>query len=627
LLGERKNNYKLLCFSGTGELKLSTCFTEALKRLEQERSYKAYLLCSNVLKEVDPENFAKGSFSLAVLSNYTIHPLIPVLQVEIAQLDYYPQIFISNYDSVASEILDASSSLHSFKADAIILSLWLENLTPKLANQFVSLSISELDSEINHILTFIGDMIKGLRRKTVARIFLNNFPLLRYNSFGILEGQQNHNLKNTIGKLNNEIFKILQNYQDVYLVDYFSLFALMEGPTIDNRLWHMNRAPLSRNMLIEMGREYGKFFRALTGKTKKCLVLDCDNTLWGGIVGEDGIKGIKIGKEYPGSCYQEFQREILNLHNRGIILALCSKNNEEDILEIFDSHPEMILKKENFACWKINWENKASNIEKISEELNIDLDSFVFVDDSQFECDFVRDLLPQVSVIQLSSNPSSYVEKLRTLGLFDALSLSEEDKKRNQMYRSEVERKKAKSTSASYEEYLKELNIFIEVGLVDTIKIPRISQLTQKTNQFNLTTQRYSEGEIEKFLANENKRLFYTKVSDRISEIGIVGFAILDYDYPTAKIETFLLSCRVLGRKVEDVLLKKIMKTAKKQGFTRLIGIYNRTKKNAQVELFYQKYGFSNIIQTTEYSEWEYFLEEEEPKYPPYIRVKEIEKE
>jgi FkbH-like protein len=318
--------------------------------------------------------------------------------------------------------------------------------------------------------------------------------------------------------------------------------------------------------------------------------------LWGGIIGEDGLPGIKLGKTHPGSAYYEFQQEILNLFNRGIILAVCSKNESEDVLQVFRNHPDMLLKEKHIAAFKVNWEDKPANLRRIAQELNIGLDSLVFVDDSQFEADLVRTALPEVEVIHLPENRAvEYKYILASCGLFDTLALSEEDKNRGAMYKAEAARKELLSTTTDMKTYLSSLEMQLEIRFPDTFSTPRVAQLTQKTNQFNLTTRRYSESNIREFLEASNSDVILLKVRDKFGDYGIVGACILRYDEVTALIDSFLLSCRVIGRGVEEAFLAEALKLAAQKNCQIVVGEYYASAKNAQVKDFYVKQGFQRI--------------------------------
>lgn len=581
----------------------------ALSRITKEATYSVYTAVSNILDRLDPQESQMPVLKVVILRNFTVDPLIPVIKGEIALAGFYPVIHLGGYDTIAQEVFDPQSAQYMVQPDLVFVSQWLDVLAPKFATRFPSLSYTQVNDEIDRILNMISQLIAALRQHINVPIVVNNFLLPCYSAFGILDAQSEQYQSHAILRLNLELLRCLKKFRDIYLIDYMSLIARIGSEQgVDERYWQIGRAPVGRNALIPLGQEYGKFVRALCRKARKCLALDCDNVLWGGILGEEGLNNIKLGAAFPGSCYQSFQREILNLHDRGVILALCSKNNASDVLEVLRSHSDMLLRENNFSTWQINWDDKASNLMRIAQDLNIGLDSIVFVDDSQFECDLVRERLPQVAVLQLSSDPSTFSAALSAKAYFDTVVFSEEDKKRNQMYRDQGIRKNLNASAGSIEEYLTSLEMVAEIGIVNDASIARVAQLTQKTNQFNLTTRRYSEGDIC-MMQSSGADIFYLKLRDRVSDMGLVGVAILKYSGQQAEIDTFLLSCRVLGRRVEEAFLTHIFYYAKvHRNCFSVLGCYHATKKNQQVADFYGRMGFRLTAKTEFKSDWEFVL-------------------
>jgi len=583
----------------------------ALSRITKEPTYSVYTAVSNILDRLDPKESEMPALKLVILRNFTVDPLIPVIKGEIASAGFYPVIHLGGYDTIAQEVFNSQSAQYMAQPDLVVISQWLEVLAPALTTRFPSLSSLQVNDEIDRVLTTISQFITVLREHTKVPIVVNNFLLPCHSAFGILDVQSEQYQTHAILRLNLELLRCMKKFRDVFLIDYMSLIAKIGSEQgVDERYWQIGRAPIGRNALIPLGQEYGKFVRALYGKARKCLVLDCDNVLWGGILGEEGLNNIKLGTAFPGSGYQSFQREILNLHDRGVILALCSKNNEPDVLEVLQNHPDMLLREKNFSTWQINWDDKVSNLMRIAQELNIGLDSIVFVDDSQFECDLVRERLPQVAVLQLSSDPSTFSASLNAKAYFETLVFSDEDKKRNQMYRDQSIRNNLNASAGSIEEYLTSLEMVAQVGIVNDASIARVAQLTQKTNQFNLTTRRYSEGDI-RIMQSSGADIFYLKLRDRVSDMGLVGVAIVKYSGQQAEIDTFLLSCRVLGRRIEEAFLAHILYYVKARRNCRsVLGCYCATKKNQQVTDFYGRMGFRLATKTELKYDWELVLEE-----------------
>jgi len=573
------------------------------------RAYADYTAVAHELGALTPEQSQLPPLRVAVLRNFTVEPLIPVLAGEIAAAGFHPQFYVGDFDAVQADVLNPASALYAFEPDFVVLAQWLETLSPALTTRFLSTPPGEIASEVERVRRHVRELVRALTANLRAPVLLNNFPLPAQPTLGILDGQSADGHTGTIQLLNAHVLADVRELAGVSIVDLMRLFAVHGSANcVDERYWQVARAPLAQKALLPIGAEYGKFFRALRGKTKKCLVVDCDNTLWGGIVGEDGLAGIALGPTYPGSCFVALQQEILNLHHRGVILAICSKNNEADVLEVLREHPDMLLREEHFAARQINWDDKVTNLRRIAAELNIGTDSLVLLDDSEFETGFVRSSLPEVEVIALPPKAyASYRSLLTEPGYFDALSFTAEDRRKNAMYGENRKRKALESASSTLEEYLADLAIEAEIAVPSEIDVPRVAQLTQKTNQFNLTTRRYTERDVRVFIASDRADVFALKVRDRIADSGLVGVAILTYAGRNATIDSFLLSCRVIGRGVEDALLSVVVRHAlETAGCDRVAGAYVPTAKNAMVEDFYARRGFAERERTPSATTWEF---------------------
>lgn len=596
---------------------------DLMELLPGERSYGDYVNAANALKNLPIETTKNPNLKIAILRNFTVEPLISILECEIYAMGFLPEILICDFDSIVPETLNPKSNLYKFNPDFIIVLNWLETISPILTTRFLSQTKDVVLDEVDRVRQYLQDICKNIRRYSSAPVLMNNFPPPVETTLGVLDSQLPDQHSSTIIHLNQQLILDCKETSDVYLIDFARIFSgIGIYNSIDSRHWHMARAPLTQKALLNIGLETSKIFKALRGKAKKCLVLDCDNTLWGGIVGEDGIEGIKIGSTFPGSGFLALQEEILNLHDRGVILALCSKNNEADVLKVLHEHPEMLIKESHLATWQINWDDKATNIRRIAEELNIGLDSFVFVDDSDFEVNLIREQLPQVTTIHLKGNTSEYRSVLSRGGYFDALTFTAEDRRKNAMYGETRVRKQLESSSSSIEEYLEKLGIEVKVGNPNLIDIPRCSQLTQKTNQFNLTTRRYSEGQIKEFSLSNDSDVYCVRVKDKIADMGLVGVAIVRYEKDEAEIDSFLLSCRAIGRGVETALLSHIAeKAAKIHHVKKIKGKYIATEKNSQVMDFYEKNQFSIIDKSDQESHWFIDLSKNEIEAPKWIRI------
>lgn len=341
---------------------------------------------------------------------------------------------------------------------------------------------------------------------------------------------------------------------------------------------------------------WNRSLRILAGKRKKCLVLDLDNTLWGGVLGEDGISGIKVSGDYPGNAFEYFQKGLIALSEAGVILTVCSKNNEEDVKEAWDKNPFILLNDKNLAAWEINWDNKADNIHKLAKRLNIGLDSMVFVDDNPTERELIRQQLPMVEVPDFPKRPYDLPVFYNNLvnDYFRTYRLTSEDKEKSRQYKENAQRAAEASHFADLKEFIRSLDINIIIEEMNEFNLPRLTQMTQKTNQFNLTTHRYSEADILK-LAEDGAKIFCISVSDKFGDNGITGEIIFRIEDKKAVIDTLLLSCRILGKGIENIFVKSVINRLIENGIEEFEAEYIPTAKNSQVSDFYDRIGFQTI--------------------------------
>ncbi|HEY0790966.1 MAG TPA: HAD-IIIC family phosphatase [Chthoniobacterales bacterium] len=564
---------------------------EILHGLAKDPSPARYVAAARQLEELAADR--SPELRIAVLRNVTIDPIVPYLKVHLHAVGLRPVVYLGQHDNVHQDVFNPDSPLFAFRPDVVVFVLRLHVLLPRLVFNFAELSSDQAEALCGEALERTVGMVRAFRERSPAVILTHNFERPVFPAFGILDAQRSHGQQNTVVRLNARLGEQVSALGGSYLIDLDAVLSRVgyeQG--LDDRYWHIGRAPYKPSVLLRLADQYVRFAAALKGRNRKCLVLDCDNTLWGGVVGEDGLSGIKLGNTHPGSAYVEFQAAILDLYHRGVLLALNSKNNEKDALEVFERHPSSLLKPEHFVARRINWSDKVTNLREIAAELNIGLDSLVFIDDNPVECAYVRERLPQVEVVQLPPDPTGYRSLLQSLGHFDALTLTAEDRRRSGMYRSEVRRKQLQQESTTLESYLASLEMTLAVGYADGFTIPRIAQLTQKTNQFNATTRRYSEEAIHALATNPAVDVFHAGLKDRFDDNGIIAVAVVRYLGSVACLETFLMSCRVIGRGVERAFLAHVARMAEARGCERLEGEYIPTDKNGLVKDFFPSQGF-----------------------------------
>lgn len=533
-------------------------------------------------------------FRVAMLRNVTLE--FPALYLRYSCLREGLRCVVSmgEHDNVMQEVLQADSHIFAGNPNLVILALGVDPLAGRLLHEFNSLTPTQVEEESGRILETFEVILKGIRRSSDVPVLVHSLESPIWPALGVLDSQTPGGQLDAFRELNRALRQIVVGFPACYLVD-LDLLRMRVGADLfmDRRFWHHGMAPFSAVGSEALAANYITFIRALTGKTRKCLVLDCDNTLWGGILGEDGFDCVAMGSSYPGSAYRDVQSVCLELNRRGVLLAVCSKNNEEDVLQVFDNHPDMLLRREHFACIRSNWEDKASNLREIARLLNIGLDSLVFVDDSPFEVNLVRNTLPQVEVIHFDGPAVSFAGLIASCGLFDSLILTDEDKRRPAMYRAEASRRVAAEAlgAQSLGEYLEHLRMEVALRRADSFTLPRVSQMTMRTNQFNLTTRRYSEASLAE-LHGDDAEILTLSLRDRYGDLGLVGAAILRYNLNVCVIDTFLLSCRALGRGVENALFAGCAQLALRRDCTVMESLYIPTRKNAQVKDFYPRLGF-----------------------------------
>ena len=423
-------------------------------------------------------------------------------------------------------------------------------------------------------------------------------------------------IESAISNYNESIYQLASDNKNIKILDISDFYRMIDvSNAIDWRFYYISQMPLNPKLAPSFKQWFSKQLDAIELKRKKCIVLDLDNTLWGGILGEDGIDGIKLGETYPGSAFLDFQKYLLNLSRNGIILTVCSKNNEEDVLEAWEQNPNMILKKEHFVTYRINWNNKADNIKEIAEELNIGLESLVFVDDNPTERELVKQMLPMVEVPDFPKHPYLYLEFAQNLtdNYFRTYALTGEDLNKTQQYKENAERAQFKQSFTDYSDYLKSLDMELTMEKLSDFNIARFAQMTQKTNQFNLTTKRYTETDL-KSMANDGYLMYGIRVKDKFGDNGLTGLIIIKPNSNTADIDSLLLSCRILGKGIEIEFVKYIISKLKDTGIQCLSATYIKTLKNVQVVDFYDKLGFTiregsteeNKIYTLNLKDFEY---------------------
>lgn len=590
-----------------------------LWRQEQGQASASFIVsrCGRLRRE-----FSFTPFRLAILRSFTVEPAILLARAAAFLCGIDLQVHVGDFNAYPQEILDENSSLYKFSPDAVVLAVQACDVAPDLWSGFADLSSDAITAAVQRVVNNYQQWARALREHSQASLVVHTLEQPSVPARGILDAQSPPHQRAAFEQLNQQLRTLNTEFRGVFLLDYDALVARHgRARWHDQRKWLTARMPIATDQLIHLANEWLRFLVPLCGQTAKALVVDLDNTLWGGVIGEDGMTGIKLSAEYPGASYQALQRAMLDLAQRGILLAVCSKNNHEDAMEVLEHHPDMLLRPQHFAAMRINWNDKAQNLHEIAAELNFGIDSLAFLDDNPVEREHVRTTLPEVKVIDLPQDPIDYAAALRDCPVFERLMLSHEDRARTTLYAVQRQRSQVEQTFTSKEDFFHFLELEADVATVVPATLARISQLTQKTNQFNLTTHRYSEQQIAELAAGADAQVISIRVRDRYGDHGLVGVAITRDHCEDCEIDTFLLSCRVIGRNVETALLAHLAGQARDRGRRRLLGRFLPTRKNAPARDFYPRHGFQLQSQDGEGSLWMLDLTRAEVPRPEWIKM------
>lgn len=521
-------------------------------------------------------------YNIALLSNCIISQLKEILEYSLHSQYINARVDLGNYDNILQDS-------EKFKNHNLIIIFWeIINFSEGFHYKVDTLSENQISEIINKAKSEIDFLFNTL--KNSAFVILNRF-------------QNNHFANKKLDFIASELNKYIEKKvpSNFKIADISKIFySISLDKSTDWQSYYLYKMPYTIDFFKAYTKRINPIIRAVQGKAKKVLILDCDNTLWDGILGEDGFHGIQLSQNNKmGAVFTEIQTLALELKKQGVLLCLCSKNNDDDVNQILENHPDMMIKNSDITIKKINWNDKVSNIKSIAKELNLGLDSFVFVDDSDFEINLIKDNLPEVEAIQVPKNIFIYPQEFRKImPLFYTLSKTEEDKHRTVIYEQQVEREKEKTKFFNIDDYLKSLEINLEIFINEELHIARQAQMTQKTNQFNLSTLRYTEGEINSFRKSSDYDLISIIVKDKFGDNGITGLAILNYQDKSAHIDTLLMSCRIIGRNIEFKLIDYLVNYLKNRKINTILSKYVKTRKNEQVSRFYDKCGFTLIKQS-----------------------------
>jgi len=531
-----------------------------------------------------------------VVRSVTVEPILPFLTTEAILSNYVLDLQVGGYGSYADEILNSQSALAKFKPDFVFVLLDLEDIAGRLPDLCADGIGAGVEAEIEESLARVAQLLSTFRSGSGGRILFQGCVVPDLTSLGdIGDANLSRSLTNAVQQLNQRIATLCGTISDCVFFDVDHLAARHgRANWRDNRMFLASRLPVSASLFGIYSRGLIRSLSALYRAPRKVLCTDLDNTLWGGVLGEEGPDGIATGSAFPGNCYLEYQRYLKQLSSRGILLAIVSKNNEADVREAFQTRAaDLALTLDDFVATKISWKEKSDSMRELAEELSLGLDSFVFVDDNPVECEAIRQQIPEVAVIAAPvEEPWRLVEILSSQAFFDAVVVTEDDANRLNDYKAQVQRSELAGSAGSRDEFLASLQIVCTFLSALDAPLSRSVQLLAKTNQFNLTTRRHSAAEVEEFASTAGGQAIAVRVRDRFGDAGVVGLALARNVGDSCYIDSLLLSCRVIGRGVETAILAHLAENALRDGATKLIGEFIPTKKNAPCADFYVDHGF-----------------------------------
>lgn len=545
------------------------------------------------LKKLSREELNVPKLKVALLGDTATQLLVTSIKGEAVDRGLSLDIFEGEYNQVERQLMDPTSELYEYDAEIVIIF----QSTHKLGEYHSSLAIDKQERLADERLSFITSLCENLSFANKKIIYFN-YPEIEDTVFGSYANKVESSFSFQVRKLNYELMKLACQYPNLFICDIAGLQNMlgrrfMFAPNV----YMTTEMVLSVNALPYVASRVVDIIAAIKGQFKKCLILDLDNTVWGGVIGDDGLEGIELGHGLGiGKAFTEFQMWVKKLKQRGIIICVASKNNEETAREPFEKHPDMVLKLDDIAVFQANWETKVDNIRTIQSVLNIGFDSMVFLDDNPFERNMVRENIPGITVPELPDDPAMYLEYLYSLNLFETASYSNADKDRTKQYQVEAKRVSLSKSFTNEADFLKSLNMVSTVSGFTRFNTPRVAQLSQRSNQFNLRTIRYTEADIVSMANDPNVIDLSFTLEDKFGDNGLIAVVIMkQQDVDTLFVDTWFMSCRVLKRGMENFTLNTMAEYAKEKGYKRIIGEYIPTPKNKMVELHYPNLGFTQL--------------------------------
>jgi len=583
-----------------------------------DRSHAEYLRAARDLERSGEPSASR----LAILSSFTAELLRPALVVESSDIGHRIQPWFAPFGQLEQAMLEPESELWRQRPDVIWLALRLEDVDRHLQLESPELGADTTRERLRALVARAVQLARAVRQRSEAPLLVSNLAASSLHALPLFDAGDPDGFGHLLAEANRDLACKLGGVADAHVLDYQGTVAASGGARwADPKLWFMARAGSSGPNQAVLARRVARAVAAMRRPAAKCLVVDLDHTLWGGVLGDDGLEALQLGDDYPGNAYKELQAALLGLRRRGFLLAIASKNDEATVDDALARHPEMLLRREHFACIFANWDPKPVNLRRIASTLNLGLNALVFIDDNPAERAQVRAELPMVHVVELPADPLHYAGAVQDWHWLDQARLLDEDRGRAEMVSHDHRREQLRGGAASVDEFLGQLGMVAEVGTAGLGTLERIHQLIHKTNQFNLTARRHPLERVRALAAAPDAAVAWLRLRDRYGDLGLVCVGIVHAAQGTTwEIDTLLMSCRVMGRRVETAFLAYLAELARGAGADRLRGVYGATAKNVVVRDFYPSHGFAPIVGGSDGERWFELAVADAPAWPVLIQ-------
>lgn len=571
--------------------------TRAVALLENLHDNPTLLNLAQAARHTDQlDCLRRVSVRLGVVSSFTFEPLVPALRLRGLRCGLGVEVYCGPFGQAEQELLDPTSGLSVFAPDAVLVAIRLQDVCPPIYEAFNGLAAEQAAAITDDWLTRLRTALESFRQRSKAPILIQGFEQPTWRALGLADRTTGPSQTAVIERANAGLRNLAASLPNARVMDYDDLVSHHGRERwAEPKTLFFARIPIAPANYWPLAGFYVRHLYPLYGLARKVIALDADNTLWGGVVGDVGLHGIALGHDYPGNAFVAFQRRLLDLHRRGIILCILSKNQPGTVEEVLEKHPDMVLRSEHFAALRVNWQPKPENLRDLAAVLNLGIDSFVFIDDSPVECELMRATLPQVRAILLPNEPALYPDIVEQLDCFEQYAVSEEDRARGQLYRAEAGRRELQAASVDMPSFYRRLEMKVEIFIDHVPHVGRAAQMTNRTNQFNMHTIRCSEDDIRSFMADADHRVYTLALADRFGDNGVVGLAVVHCGRVEWRLQLLLMSCRILGRTVEHAFIAWIAAQALAAGAVRLTAEFVPTTKNQPFAGFFPERGLRPV--------------------------------